>query len=184
MQWSQLKKRVEDTFADSVKGRLEVWSTRYRHAVHQYGESWITIDKKKIATMGTLRFEIACWKTAQQLREQRQCTDWRDPTQLSDYYGARNEAHQMVVDASIFASCDLNNSLFQYLNLSIDHALASENPIIKAFALLDKRCGKRRLESFKLVNQHPLVCRFYEFRCFAEGLRPDQFSQAAKMSSF
>ncbi len=174
MQWSQLKKRIEETFADSVKGRLEVWSTRYRHAVHQYGESWITIDKKKIATMGTLRFEVAFWKTARRLREERQCTDYRDPTQSTEYYAAHDEAQQLLREEGIFASCDLNRSLFAYLNLSIDDALASEDPIIAAFGMLDKRCGKRRLIDLELTDKHPLVSQFYQFRCYAEGLQLGQ----------
>ena len=174
MQWSQLKKRIEDTFAQSVKGRLEIWSTRYRHAVHQYGEAWITIDKKKIVTMGTLRFEVAFYKASQRLREERECTDYRDPAQTGGYRRAADETEKAVKDEGIFAAWDLNKSLFDYLNLSIDESLTSQNPIIQAFATLDKRCGKRRLLELEFTDEHPLVSQFYLFRCHVEGLAPGE----------
>lgn len=44
MKWSELKKRIEEKFAESVHGRVEVWATRYRHAHDQEGEAWITFD--------------------------------------------------------------------------------------------------------------------------------------------
>ncbi|MFC7513559.1 hypothetical protein ACFQUU_00930 [Herbaspirillum sp. GCM10030257] len=48
MQWSQLKKSLEASFAESVRGRVEVWATRYRHAHEQAGEAWITFDKHRL----------------------------------------------------------------------------------------------------------------------------------------
>ena len=48
MKWSQLKKRIEESFADSVRGRVEVWNTRYRRAHDDAGEAWITIDKQRV----------------------------------------------------------------------------------------------------------------------------------------
>jgi hypothetical protein len=41
MRWSLLKKKVEDNFADSVVGRVEVYNTRYRKAHDEYGEVWV-----------------------------------------------------------------------------------------------------------------------------------------------
>lgn len=151
MQWSQLKNRIESTFAVSIKGRIEIWSTRYRRAVHQYGESWITFDKQKIATMGTLRFEGARYDTAR----------------LNGFPWV--EAVQAVHDQGIFDSRDLNSALFSYLSLSIDDAIESNNPIIQAFAILDRRFGKRRLADFDVQGAHPLVQSFYMVRCQAEG---------------
>jgi len=179
MQWSQLKKRMEETFAESVKGRLEVWVTRYRRAHDQFGEAWITLDKQKIVTMGTLRFQIAHYETAHRLREERDCLDYRDPTQLAGYRGAWDEANKSLHDEGIFDPHDLKDSMFSYLNLGIDDALNSENPIIRAFAMLDKRFGKRRLYNFDSTNEHPLVIQFYRFRCHAEGLRLGQSLSAA-----
>jgi hypothetical protein len=179
MQWSQLKKRMEETFADAVRGRLELWVTRYRDAHDDAGEAWITLDKQKIVTMGNLKFQIAHYETAQRLRKDRDCQDYRDPTQLAGYRGAWDDATKSLHDAGIFDSHDLPRSMFTYLNLSIDDALTSDNPIIRAFAVLDRRCGKRRLSDFDATSEHLLVRQFYRFRCHVEGIRFDQPPHAA-----
>ncbi len=54
MRWSQLKKMIEATFADHVKGRVEVFVTRYRHAHDAAGEAWIVIGgKRRLAALDT-----------------------------------------------------------------------------------------------------------------------------------
>jgi len=148
MRWSQLKSRVESGFAVSVKGRVEVWSTRYRRAVHRFGEAWITIDGQKVVTMGTLRSENEYHKTG----------------------GSLLDATRTIHDRGVFSSWDLNRSLFVYLNLNIEDAWNSENAIIRAFAVLDRRFGKRRLAGLEVRGQHPLVEQFAFFRCQAEGI--------------
>lgn len=183
MQWSQLKKRVEETFADEVKERLEVWVTRYRHAHDGAGEAWITLDKQKIVTMGNLRFQIAHAESASRLRQQGNCLDYRDPTQAPGYREAWDEAREELHDTGIFSSHDLPKSMLAYLNLSIDDALVSENPIIRAFAMLDRRLGKRRLCNFDSTDEHPLVSQFHHFRCLVEGLRPGQQLTATAASN-
>ncbi len=157
MRWSQLKTRIEGTFADAVSGRLQVWSTRYRRAVHQYGESWVTVDGKKIATMANLRFDKLCYAAV-----------------LAGPSG-RNEAERDLHEEGIFASWDLNDALFTYLTLSIDEVSNSENAIVRAFSMLDKRFGKRRLMAFDHRQEHSLVKQFYFFRCLAEGIEPRQY---------
>lgn len=172
MQWSQLKKRIENTFAESVRDRVQVWTTRYRNSHDQVGESWITIDKERFATMGTQSYYNEYYGTAHRLREERECLNYQDPEQRDGYYRAYDEAEKSTKDKGIFASWEFNHSLFEYLNLPFDEAMTSENPIIRAFVLLDRRFGKRRLLEFDPANEHPLVARLYMFRCAAEGIPP------------
>lgn len=46
MQWSKLKKNVEDRFARSVKGKVHLYSTAYNSGGNRcrYGSVWITFD--------------------------------------------------------------------------------------------------------------------------------------------
>lgn len=155
-----------------MKGRVEIWSTRYRHAHDGEGEAWITIDKTRIRTMGTLRYYVAQGAAARRIQEERGCTDFRNPEQSAGYYNAWNEANRTVQEDGIFGASDLNRSLFAYLNLSIEDALESQNPIIQAFGLLDKRFGKRRLAEFDPGGKNPLVVQLYLFRCGVEGVSP------------
>ena len=170
MQWSQLKSRIEDGFAASVKGRVEVWSTRYRRAHDKQGESWITIDGQKVVTMGTLRFQIDFYGTNHQLLQDRDCADYHDPDKLPDYRKAHDDATRIVHDRGVFASHELRRSLCVYLNLSIEEAWNSENNIIRAFAVLDRRFGKRRLAGLEMEGEHPLVELLALFRCRVEDV--------------
>jgi hypothetical protein len=56
-------------------------------------------------------------------------------------------------------------SLRVYLDISITEALQSENPFIKALAIVDRRVGKRTLERMNPAGaEHSLVKSFYELR--------------------
>jgi hypothetical protein len=172
MQWSQLKKRIEDTFAESLQGRMQVWSTRYRRAHDQVGESWLTFDKERIDSMGTQGYDNQYFRIAHELRTERDCLDYNDPAQRSGYYNAYQESEKLLHDKGVFPSWEFNRALFDYLNLSIDEAISSENPIQRALALLDKRFGKRRLQEFNPSSEHPFVAQLYSLRCKAEHIPP------------
>jgi hypothetical protein len=67
----------------------------------------------------------------------------------------------------------LERFLFQYLDLSVEEALASSSEFTKALAMFDKRIGKRRLQVLaeQMENEPLVVKHFYALRCQAEGLR-------------
>lgn len=171
MQWSQLKKRVEETFAEPVKGRVEVWATRYRHAHDQEGEAWITFDKKRIISMGTWTYEKEAAEVRTKLREESGYTDYRNPEHRSGYYSAYDKADEIVHGQGHYPLWDAYKSFFEYLNLSIDEILASENPIIRAIGMLDKRFGKRRLEELNVEAEGVLVKTLYECRRKCDGFK-------------
>lgn len=50
MKWSQLRKRVKDTMADSVRDRIDLGATTYRPS-REVGRAWIAIDGCEIASM-------------------------------------------------------------------------------------------------------------------------------------
>ncbi len=173
MKWSQLKKRIEATFADSVAGRVEVWNTRYRRAHDQEGEAWITIDKQRVVSMATYTYFVEFYRQANRLRLESACDDFSDPAQREGYHRAGDEADRIVNERGVFPMGALNRALFDYLNLSIDDASESQNPIIRAFATLDRRFGKRRLTEFDDSEEHPLVRTLFRFRCEAEGIKTE-----------
>ena len=57
-------------------------------------------------------------------------------------------------------------------NQSIEKSLVSENPLVRIFALLDRRLGKRRLLALEDSMEQELdwVRAFYVIRLQAEGL--------------
>ncbi|MCD4726658.1 MAG: PcfJ domain-containing protein [Pirellulales bacterium] len=147
MQWSQLRKRVQDMFADSVKGRVQLRSTGYRKFHDGDGRYWITVDGEEIVN-------IPHWY------------QWY----MRDYMGQPNLSKEFSDYVSLFAKGGLGLAMNLYLTMSIDDILCSENVLVQAIGMLDRRVGKRRLRTLELKNSHPLVRLFHNLRCEAEGI--------------
>lgn len=113
MQWSQLKKRIFERFAQSVKERIDIGSTCYRKMHDQLGRGWISIDKKEILDMSTYTFEVEQYQMYRQNNN-----DW-------------DQAAKQLHNQNLFSQYDLHNSLYNYLNLSIEQIMISDNPIIR-----------------------------------------------------
>jgi hypothetical protein len=145
MQWSQLRKRVEGMFAESVQGRVELRSTGYRHVHDGEGRYWISIDGEEIVNMP----RWYDWAISQNCIVQR--------PEFADY-------------VSLFAKGNLGGAMRQYLTMSINAILRSENVLVQAVGMLDRRVGKRRLCTLEVKDSHPLVRLFYYLRCKAEGI--------------
>lgn len=72
---------------------------------------------------------------------------------------------------NIFNVNSVYDALVQYPNFSIEEALSSENVIIQAFAVIDKRLGKRRLKHCVFnPDTHSMILNFYQIRCEIEGV--------------
>lgn len=135
MRWSKLKQLVESTFAEDVRRRVELWTTRYERAGDRYGRSWITIDSQQVISM---------------------CDYKGGDIAMS---GARGR-----VEAGVFAGHDLPLAMREFLTLSIDAAIASKNPLVRMLAVLDRRTGARRLARFSSATEHPLVVQMLSLR--------------------
>ncbi len=63
-------------------------------------------------------------------------------------------------------------ALEQYRNQSIQNSISSENPLVRMFAVLDRRIGKRTLKSLAVHEDiHPeWLKQFYKLRYDAENL--------------
>ena len=150
MQWSQLKKRIEAHFAESVKDRIKIGSTSYRHAGDEEGRGWIEIDGQEVINMCSQKFNI-------------------------EYYPrGRDEGYDKVQhelnEQNLFSQWNWHKALFSYLNLSIENIRKSTNPLIRALGMLDARLGKRSLHKINVDSEHDLVKRLYFVRCDAEKI--------------
>jgi len=171
MMWSKLKQRVEERFADSVGGRAAVHNARYRHSHNEYGRGWITFDTHEIADMSDSRQLRSLLRIEREIQVANGTTNYLDPAQQPGYYAAIAQARETMHERGIYAKHEFNRALWDSLSLSIDDMLRSENGIIRALAMLDRRVGKRRLLALDLPDDElPLVCRLYTLRCEAEGI--------------
>lgn len=171
MRWSKLKQRFEDCLAESARGRVEVWSTRYRKAHDQDGEAWITIDGQRVHSMGTLTHLTEWYERSRQLQIDRNCPDYRDREQIDGYRAAQSEVEAQLRAEGTIPLWEFNDALFEYLNMPLDHILTSDQTVIRALGMFDKRLGKRRLASMDVSDEHELTKNFFRIRCAFEGLR-------------
>jgi hypothetical protein len=163
MKWSKLKSEIEQKFAESVKGRVEIFSTRYTTASHSMSRGWITFDGKEIANFSTPdsvnRYGVYY----------NELTD----TICASHPLVRKDERQLgrLVEKGEFSRYDFHEACWLYLTLSINDALNHKNPIINCFAILDRRFGKRRLKEVDVNKLHPLVSGVFQIRLALEGLR-------------
>jgi hypothetical protein len=173
MQWSQLKRRVESMFADTLRGRVAVHSTTY----HQWNDSrdagrvWMTIDGREVLTLCSNYRELYPTMPAALVKQLQRLgissapgnggpADLRDKLVLS-----RREVHQLM---------------FGHLSLSIDEVLASDHPFVRGLGMLDRRVGKRRLAALRKKEQHPWPRLLLDLRCEAETLNQGPAEQSAE----
>lgn len=85
---------------------------------------------------------------------------------------AEDLAVQIANDSGIASTWDVLGAIEEYLNLSIQDALQSNNSIIRMFAILDRRVGERTLLAVQgeYSNSEEWLKEFYELRMQAEGL--------------
>ena len=77
-----------------------------------------------------------------------------------------------VLEDGLFDQRDFYMAFQKFDDQSIEASLSDENPIVRIFALLDRRLGKRRLTALEDTMEKELewVRPFYLLRMEAEGL--------------
>ena len=144
MQWSKLKKNVESFLCESLKERVELFTTWYKDGGSP-GRAcgMILVDKKEVFTANTNQW-IAL---------------------------SKEKSSEDLWELGVFEESEFRNSLKEYLHLSIDDALRSEDIIIRALALVDRRVGKRKLRKIKILEgEHQIIKFMFNLRCQAEGI--------------
>jgi len=157
MRWSKLKFLIEERFADSLKGRLNINSTAYGNC--SCGHAWITLDKEIIANFCTRAY----WN--------RQCYDYEKSqyihTDLTEE--EKKRYRNQFIEYGDFSRQDLYQSCWAFMHdLTIDAALESNNVLIQSIALLDKRVGKHRLNKINPETLHPLARKLFSERISAD----------------
>jgi hypothetical protein len=151
MLWSKLKTRFRALICDELRDRLDFHLTSYRESHDGAGEIWITLDGEKIYSCGHYKFEYA---------------------EREGYYAglAGEELRVWLAEKEIHSPGSFGTAMKDYLDMNSKDALASQDPFIRAFAIIDRRTGKRALDRLALrENEHSLVKMFYRLRIEASG---------------
>lgn len=149
--WSKMRHKLENEYlADSLRGHIRYFATSYNKCPDHYGRAAILLDGQEILNGSYLRR----WSNADLL-----------PNELRTRY------HGQIMDNAAVEYGDFCQRCFysafnEFDNQSIEKSLESENMLIRIFAVLDRRVGKRKLEKIKLtIEDEPEMFRkFYNIR--------------------
>lgn len=61
--------------------------------------------------------------------------------------------HSSCADLHHGQTLELGNAIYVVVHSSIEECLASDNPLVRAVAILDRRCGKRRIDEYVSSTQ-------------------------------
>lgn len=160
--WSAVRHKLEKEYlADSLKGHIRYFVTSYRKCHDHEGRASILLDGKEI-------IEGSYWE------------QWSKAHLLpkDENFKIRVSAWEFpIIDDIALQFGQFDQRCFyrafdEFDNQSIEKSLSSENAIVRVFALLDSRTGKRRLLSMKngIENEGEVIRTFFKIRANAEGI--------------
>lgn len=156
MQWSKLKSDIKGFICPELKDVIDFHVTQYRKAHGWISESWITVNGEKIFNCGSRTY--ARESAYELFRHQESSADVEDGEAVWDL-------KEVLKRRGIHEPQDMGEAMRAYLDMPVAEALKSDNPFIKALALVDRRVGKRTIEEIEIEDsEHSLVKAFYELR--------------------
>ena len=163
--WSAMRRLLEqENICDSLKGRVQYFATRYRESHDREGRIAIRIDGNEVFKSDFYDWDIKRHQTWDEINETKgRKTSYSESGEQMEL-GALNKGG---LDQFAFY-----NAFHAYSNSSIDDSLAAPDPVIRLFAILDKRVGKRSLQKIlsEVGNQPEWLQFFYRLRLEADGI--------------
>jgi hypothetical protein len=159
MQWSKLKTRAKSFIVPSLRKRVDFHVTSYRQSHDEAEKAWVTVDGKRVFTASWYQHQFGGAKRNKngtlaragkgRLVSDPEMQEWIiEPEQL--------ELHRPQ---------QFGEALRLYLDMSVADALKSEDPFVRAMAMIDRRVGSVRLHKHKPnARDHSLIRLFYELR--------------------
>lgn len=164
--WSGIRNKLEnDYLCPALRGHIQYFATSYSKSADHEGRAAIRMDGIEILRGDYYTYFDQVWAKFHQLRS----------TTLKDLGSAKEAidlAHAHALDQGTFDQKVFYEAFWIFDNQSIEKSLVSENPLVRIFALLDRRLGKRRLLALEESMEEELdwVRVFYVIRMQAEGL--------------
>lgn len=163
--WSGIRKKLETEYlAESLRGHIQYYATSYSKSPDHEGRASIKFDGKEI-------IKGCYWN------------NWMkaDLFPKDEKYNKRMNTEMAYIDDTalklgVFDQRCFYNAFAEFDNQSIEASLKSDDLIVRIFAVLDRRLGKRRLELMKetITGEPETFQMFYVIRAKAEGLMNDK----------
>ncbi len=164
--WSGIRNKLEnDYLCPALRGHIQYFATSYSKSADHEGRAAIRVDGVEVLRSNYYTYFENVWTKFHHLRS----------TTLKDHDSAKeaiNQAHAYALEQGTFDQKVFYEAFGIFDNQSIEKSLVSENPLVRIFALLDRRLGKRRLLALEDSMEQELdwVRAFYVIRLQAEGL--------------
>ena len=156
--WSGMRKYLEkEMIAENIRGRVRYGCTRYV-GMDNYHIFDVCIDGKQIK-----RFSL---ETVNSYFIEQGYSENKSPVGVHEYWDSFlncMEKYPMSTRTE-YTDDEFCNALEKYRNNDIQNTIVSDNPIIRMFAILDKRIGKRTIDKLNVSEQPEWLQVFYELR--------------------
>ena len=161
-----MKKKLEDDYlARSLRGRIQYFATAYRESHDgDKGRVAIRLDGNEILKGNTFDKYDKIYQAWRELNRE----SWKKSASIALERGGFDQYSFYV-------------AFEEYDNQSIEASLESANALVRLWAVLDRRVGKRRLQGLgeKMKQEIDFVRFFYMIRMEAEGLSLKQEESTA-----
>lgn len=160
--WSGIRKKLESEYlSKSLQGHIQYYATTYSRSHDHEGRAAIRYDGKEIIK-GCYWYN---WTKAGQFpKDEKYERRMREENAFTD---------DTALKLGVFDQRSFYAAFQEFDQQSIEKSLKSENLIVRIFAVLDRRVGKRRLLMMKdTIEQEPNTFKeFYAIRARAEGIK-------------
>ena len=159
--WSGIRHKLETEYlVPSLRGHIQYFATSYSKSPDHEGRAAIRYNGKEIIKGNYWNQYVKAHlfpKDDTYDRRMRESFPFIDNTAL---------------ELGVFDQRCFYQAFEEFDNQNIDKNLSSDNLIVRIFAILDRRVGKRRLLSMRelMENQPSVFQEFYAIRMHHEGL--------------
>lgn len=174
--WTGLRKELEEDFlCESLRGRVHYFLTHYHGASDNYGRFCVRVDNTEYAMANPYAYYVKGY--LEYLTKQEPDIPEREWTDKGYLYDEENNAiEDEIIKRSInngdFDIYNITDAFREYKELPIAKSIVSENPIVRMFAVMNRRIGKRTLEKLaKQIDIQPKWLKFfYKLRLDSENI--------------
>ena len=159
--WSGIRKKLESEYlAESLKGHISYFATSYSRSHDHEGRAAIRYNCKEIIK-GCYYHN---WTKAASFPK-----DEKYERRISEEFAFMDDT---AIKLGVFDQICFYEAFKEFDNQSIEKSLCSENLLVRIFAVLDRRVGKRKLISMKetIENEGDTFKEFFAIRMNAEGI--------------
>ena len=160
--WSKIRKKLEDEYlAESLKGHIRYFCTSYSKCPDHEGRAAILLDGKQIIE-GSYWEQ---WSNAHLLP--------KDDTLEKRLHYEFPYMDNTAVKYNMFDQRCFYSAFYEFDGQSIEKILESDNILVRIFAVLDRRVGKRTLLKLRdTADTWDEIFRlFYDIRTDAENMK-------------